>query len=183
MAFDIDGVIANTMALFLEIVRDEFEIDGIRYEDITCYNLADCLDLDLEIIDSAVTKILNGNHRSTLKPISGAPEVLSRIAVNHGPIVFVTARPYIGPISDWLADVMALKPAACDVVATGSHEAKSEVLLQRNISYFVDDRLETCYSLQEAGIIPILFKQPWNREPHPFAEVGNWGELNALIKA
>ena len=182
VAFDIDGVIADTMTLFLEIARDEFNVDGIRYEDITRYNLADCLDLDLEIINRVVTKILDGDHRAALKPIAGASEVLSRIAKNHSPVVFVTARPYIGPIGDWLVDVMALDPAACDVVATGTHEGKAEILLRRSISCFVEDRLETCYVLQDAGIKPVLFRQPWNREPHPFVEVGNWRELEALIE-
>ena len=77
---------------------------------------------------------------------------------------------------------MALNPAEYDVVATGTHEAKAEILLQRNIAYFVEDRLDTCYALRDAGIVPVLFKQPWNREPHPFVEVGNWSELKALIK-
>jgi uncharacterized HAD superfamily protein len=182
VAFDIDGVIADTMTLFLEIARDEFDIDGIRYEDITCYNLADCLKIDLGVIDSVVARILNGDYRSALNPIAGAPEVLARIADNHAPIVFVTARPYVGPIGDWLVDAMALNPAAYDVVATGTHEAKAEILLQRNIAYFVEDRLDTCYALRDAGIVPVVFKQPWNRKPHPFVEVSNWSELKALIK-
>ncbi len=182
VGFDIDGVIADTMTLFLEIARDEFDIDGIRYEDITCYNLADCLNIDLEVIDSVVARILNGNYRSALNPIAGAPEILARIADYQAPIVFVTARPYVGPIGDWLVDAMAVNPAACDVVTTGTHEAKAEILLQRNIAYFVEDRLDTCYALRDAGIVPVLFKQPWNREPHPFVEVDNWNELKALIK-
>jgi len=33
VAFDIDGVIADTMALLLDIARDVFHINGIRYED------------------------------------------------------------------------------------------------------------------------------------------------------
>ena len=182
VAFDIDGVIADTMTLFLEIARDEFDIDGLRYEDIICYNLADCLNMDLDIIDSVVAKILNGNHRAALKPIAGAPEVLARIAKNHSPVVFVTARPYSGPISNWLVDVLALNPAGCDVLATGTHEGKAEILLERNISCFVEDRLETCFALRDAGIMPVLFKQPWNRESHPFVEVDNWSELEELIK-
>jgi uncharacterized HAD superfamily protein len=181
VAFDIDGVIADTMTLFLEIARDEFNLNHIRYEDITCYNLADCLKVDPEIIETIVAKILDGNHRAALKPITGAPEVLARIEKNYSPVFFVTARPYIGPIDDWLINVMALNPAICDVVATGTHEAKAQILLARNISCFVEDRLETCYALRDAGIEPILFKQPWNREPHPFVEVGNWSELEALI--
>jgi len=37
MAFDIDGVIADTMTLFLEIARNIFHINGIRYDDTICY--------------------------------------------------------------------------------------------------------------------------------------------------
>ena len=181
VAFDIDGVIADTMTLFLEIARDEFDIDDLRYEDIICYNLADCLNMDLDVIDSVIVKILNGNYRVALKPIAGAAEALARIAENHSPVVFVTARPHLGPISDWLIDALALDPAGCDVVATGTHEGKAEILLERNISCFVEDRLETCFALRDAGIMPVLFKQPWNREPHPFVEVDNWSELEALI--
>ncbi|MFC1881398.1 hypothetical protein ACFL2S_07880 [Thermodesulfobacteriota bacterium] len=33
VAFDIDGVIADTMTLFLDIARDVFHINGIHYED------------------------------------------------------------------------------------------------------------------------------------------------------
>jgi len=182
VAFDIDGVIADTMSLFLDIARDEFNVDGIRYEDITCYNLVDCIDLDPEIIESVVTRILDGNYAAPLKPIQRAPEVLTRIGRHHSPILFVTARPYLGPIRNWLSDMLSLDPESVDVVATGTHERKAEILLDRNISCFVDDRLETCYALYEAGIVPILFKQPWNRESHPFVEVGNWGELEALIE-
>ena len=68
-----------------------------------------------------------------------------------------------------------------EVIPTGAYEAKTSVLLDRRISFFVEDRLETCFLLREAGITPVLFKQPWNREPHDFIEVGSWGELESLI--
>jgi len=49
------------------------------------------------------------------------------------------------------------------------------------VLYFVEDRLETCFPLSDAGITPVLFKQPWNRKEHPFIEVGTWRELESLI--
>jgi hypothetical protein len=55
-------------------------------------------------------------------------------------------------------------------------------LTERNISCFVEDRLETCYPLREAGVTPILFRQPWNRKRHPFTEVGSWQELESMIR-
>jgi hypothetical protein len=80
-----------------------------------------------------------------------------------------------------LKTVLPLDPPAIEIVATGSFDGKIDVLAERDITCFVEDRLETCFSLQEAGIMPVLFKQPWNRERHPFREVGSWRELESLI--
>jgi len=181
MAFDIDGVVADTMALFLEITRDVFQINNIRYADISCYDLAACTGLDQGLIDAVVERILDGNYSSTLNSIEGASDVLARIGNHHSPLLFVTARPYLGPIRDWMLALLPMASRAIDVIPTGSFENKTEVLLKRNIACFVEDRLDTCYRLQDAGISPILFKQPWNREPHPFVEVGSWRELEGLI--
>jgi uncharacterized protein len=182
VAFDIDGVIADTMSLFLEIARDEFDVNGIRYEDITCYNLTDCIPMDPVIIDSIVERILNGDYTAPLRPIDGASEVITRIGRHRRPLLFVTARPYLGPIRDWICELLPMDAESILVVPTGSFENKAEVLLQQNISFFVEDRLDTCYHLKDAGVAPILFKQPWNREPHPFLEVGTWKELEALLE-
>ncbi|MBF0508738.1 MAG: transglycosylase domain-containing protein, partial [Deltaproteobacteria bacterium] len=49
------------------------------------------------------------------------------------------------------------------VIATADHELKPGVLLEHGKKYFIDDRLETCVLLEEHGITPIDFDQPWNR--------------------
>ena len=182
VAFDIDGVFADTMTLFLDIAREEYQIDGIKYEDITCYALADCIDIDEKIIEKIITKIMDGSHIVPLRPINGATSVLTRLGQGYSPILFVTARLYDGPIFDWIRSVLPLDSDSIEVIATGSFDAKIDVLSERNISYFVEDRLETCFPLQGAGITPVLFKQPWNRKNHPFIEVGTWRELESLIK-
>ena len=181
VAFDIDGVVADTMSLFLEIARDVHNINSIRYEDISCYNLVECTGLDQKIVDSVVERLLDGNYSTTLEPIEGAAEVLTRIERHHSPLLFVTARPYDGPIRDWLLELLSLEPPSIDVITTGSHENKTEVLLERNITCFVEDRLDTCSLMHDAGIFPILYKQPWNRVPHPYREIDSWKELEALI--
>ena len=181
LAFDIDGVCADTMSLFLDIARDEYHINHIRYQDITSYRLEDCLNIDSATIDDIVIRILDGNYPCALKPMSGAPRVLSRIAHHYGPVIFVTARPYLGPIGQWLLDELNLNTDEVEVITTGTYEAKVDVLLERNISCFVEDRLETCYSVSSVGVAPVLFRQPWNRRPHPFMEVGSWQELESLL--
>ncbi len=181
VAFDVDGVVADTMTLFLDIARDEYRMNHLRYEDITCYELEECLEIDPEVLKEIVAKLLAGEYAAPLKPIDGAGEALTRIGRAGGSLVFVTARPSPGLIRDWLKNLIDLDPEAISIIATGTFEAKKEVLLEQGISVFVEDRLETCFHLSQADITPVVFRQPWNRQAHPFLEVGSWEELSALI--
>lgn len=180
LGFDIDGVVANTMQLFIDIAREVYGLNHISYHDITNYHLDQCLDMAPEIIGAIVTRIIEGNYPCRLAPMEDAGRVLHRLCA-FGPIRMVTARPKTGPMEQWMAEL--LEPAFCavQIVATGSYEAKSEVLMEQQMAYFVEDRLDTCYLLKEQGITPILFAQPWNRQPHPFVEVNGWRQLERLI--
>jgi hypothetical protein len=180
-AFDIDGVVADTMTLFLEIARQDYRVQGIRYEDMTRYSLEDCLDMDPTLIGTILGRIMDGDYTVPLHPFEGSGPVLARVATYRSPLLFVTARPHPGPMAEWMEMLVPVKPDTLQVVATGSFEAKAEVLLQRGIRFFVEDRLETCYQLKTVGIEPILYRQPWNREPHPFVEVDGWGDLEKLL--
>jgi uncharacterized HAD superfamily protein len=181
IAFDIDGVFANTMTLFLEIARKDYGINHIRYEDITTYFLEECLDIDPEIIRVIINRILEGEFEPELKPIDGSVEVLSEIAGAH-PLLFVTARPQLTTVKEWVHSTLPLRSSDIEVIATGTFEGKADVLNTRGIRYFVEDCLEVCHMLSETGITPILFSQPWNRSSnHPFREVSRWEEIRALV--
>ena len=181
IAFDIDGVFANTMGLFLEIARKDFGINKYRYEDITTYFLEDCLDIDPEIIRVIINQILGGDSELELKPIDGAVEVLSEIGRAH-PLLFVTARPQLSTVNEWVHSMLPLESSDIEVIATGTFEGKGEVLEARGIQYFVEDCLEVCHMLSEQAVSPILFRQPWNRAPdQPFREVRSWAEIRDLV--
>jgi uncharacterized HAD superfamily protein len=180
LAFDIDGVLAHTMQLFLDILKVVYGINHIVYDDITQYQLDACLDVDPEILSAATERIIDGNYPCRLAPMDGAVAVLERLS-GYGPIRLVTARPYPGPIRAWIDDLLPADSYRVDITATGSFEAKVDVLTAQNITCFVEDRLDTCFLLQEHGITPVVFVQPWNRLPHPFLEVRSWREIEAHI--
>jgi 5'(3')-deoxyribonucleotidase len=182
VAFDFDGVVADTMSLFIEVARDVHQIDSLTYDGFTCYNLIECTALDEETLIDIVDRIQDGRYGDLLAPIMGAADVLQRLGDQYGPLVFITARPHAKPVDDWLHRVLSLDPEMIEVVPTGSYDAKADELTRRRISFFIEDRLETCFQIQEVGVVPVLFKQPWNRETHPFKEVGNWRELDSLIQ-
>ena len=181
IAFDIDSVVADTMHLFLDIAREEDGETDLRYEDMTCYNLEDCLDLDPIILRQIIERIMDGNYTVPLHPMDGAVEVLQRLAGDFGPIVFVTARPFAGPMTQWLPGVLEVDQKDIEIIAAGDFDKKARILVERNISYFIEDRLETCFRLAAEGITPVLFSQPWNRQMHHFTEVNNWREIESLI--
>mmetsp|Transcript_1627 Transcript_1627/g.1128 ORF Transcript_1627/g.1128 Transcript_1627/m.1128 type:complete len:196 (-) Transcript_1627:29-616(-) len=182
IAFDIDGVFADTVTLFLNIAKKDYRIEDIKYEDITSYMLEQCIDIDPIITRAIIDKILTGDYNFTLNPIDRAIDVLTKLGKSMGHLLFVTARPHLGHMKDWVLNCLSkLAPNTIELIATGSFEAKTDILLSKNKTYFLEDRLETCFDLNKAGITPILYKQPWNREPHPFIEVNNWSELESLI--
>jgi uncharacterized HAD superfamily protein len=181
IAFDIDGVFANTMSLFLEIAHSDYGINHIRYEDITTYFLEECLDIDPEIIRVIINRILEGEFEPELKPINGSVKVLSEIGETH-PLLFVTARPQLSIVKEWVHRMLPVRPSDIEVIATGTFEGKVDVLNARGVRYFVEDCLAVCHMLSEHGITPILFSQPWNRSSnHPFREVSSWAEIRALV--
>ncbi len=181
VAFDIDGVFADTMRLFVDIVREDYRRSDLRYEHITCYALEDCLDLEAEVLSAAIGQIVDGSHRFPLMPIDGAPAVIAALSRLAGPVLFVTARPDKDVIETWLHGVLPPSHNGIQVVATGDFDAKLDVLRQYNKAVFVEDRLETCFKLDEGGITPVVFRQPWNRRPHPFFEVESWAQLAGLM--
>lgn len=180
MAFDIDGVIADTMQLFIDIARKIYGIHHIRHAHMTAYDLQQCLDIEPAIIQAILNRIIDGDYPCELIPMPGAMDVLRRLGA-LGSIRMVTARPRVGPIETWMAKRLGNLNGGVEIAATGSFTAKPDFLVARGITHFVEDRLDTCYLLQERNIMPILFAQPWNRQPHPFVEVDGWQQIDLLI--
>ncbi|MCP4049801.1 MAG: haloacid dehalogenase, partial [bacterium] len=144
IAFDIDSVVADTMSLFFEIAEKEYNIKGLSLEDITSYNLEECLDVELDTLINIFDRIMRGDYDDySLKPYVGAPEVIKRLSENGGQVLFITARSVGEPIHDWISKISSTPAGKIEVIATGSFEGKIDFLLEKNIKYFVEDRLET----------------------------------------
>ena len=179
IAFDIDGVFADTMGLFIRILKKEYGIHDIEYEDITQYRLEGCLNIDPEIISEIIVRILDGEDKK-LQAIDGSCRTLT-ILGNKAPLLFVTARSNPLPIQKWIHRSLPKVTFPIEVIATGDFEAKGDILKRRGIRYFVEDFLEVCHQLPQRGITPLLFCQPWNRVAHPFREVYHWKDIETLI--
>ncbi|HSO72346.1 MAG TPA: haloacid dehalogenase, partial [Thermodesulfobacteriota bacterium] len=183
VAFDIDGVFGNVMELFIRLAREIYQIDSIHYGDITRYYLYDCLDLDAKIIDRLIEKIVDYPYALEMNPFDQAVPVLSAYGQRY-PLTFITARQKAEPVTDWvLGRLPDVDPQRIQVIATGQHHLKLDILQALGFAYYIDDHLDTCHLLYQHEILPIVFEQPWNQEPHPFPRVANWGELGKILLA
>jgi uncharacterized HAD superfamily protein len=181
VAFDIDGVVADIMTTFLDMARERYGPHPFGYNDITTFYLEDCLGFDSRMIATLIRELIDRPHELPVEPFPQAVSVLSRLA-EVAPLVFVTARDRPEPIQLWLNQTLAPVPArSIWVMAAGDPDAKLHYLKAHSIEYFVEDRLETCFDLARDGITPIVFAQPWNRQPHPFLEVTGWPDLATLL--
>jgi 5'(3')-deoxyribonucleotidase len=180
LAFDIDGVFADTFRIFVETAQKDYGL-RIEYEDITEYEFLSVIDMEEDIASEIIGRILSDPIRMGIEPMGGSVEVLTKLAA-ASPILFVTARPEKEAISAWVNQKLpGADSALIHVKATATHLQKLPVLLNHGIRYFVEDRLDTCYLIEEASLVPIVFEQPWNRKVHPFCCVKDWWELASLI--
>ena len=179
LAFDIDGVIANTFQSYVDMARNKYGIQ-IEYEDITDYDFRKVIDIDEDTSDEIIEMILEDPLGMGIRAITGAKEVLTRLSY-LGPVSLITARTNRDAIIRWVHKALGLDGGVIRLEATGDHEEKLPILQKHGIRYFVEDRLETCYLIHKRAITPIVFDQPWNRKPHPFQTVKGWDEIRDMI--
>jgi hypothetical protein len=181
LAFDIDGVVADIMSTFVSLANERSPTNQIRYDDIVEFDLVRCLQMDEAVVWEILDLLLNRPEQLDVAPLPQAVPVLTKLAQKH-PLLFVTARDRAEPIFTWLTNNLPeVPPADIRVIATGDPEAKLEYLQDHKISYFVEDRLETCFQLARHGVQPLVYDQPWNRRPHSFPVIYTWTDLANLI--
>lgn len=180
IGFDLDGVVADTMEAFIRLAREDYGLQVLP-EQITRFQVEECLDIDAEIIFTIFHRLLNEPVENGMLPMAGAVSVLQDMA-QRAPLTFVTARPNPEPIGAWLHETLGPEVAgAATLVAMGDHDAKGPYIKKLGLSHFVDDRYETCVQLQQDGIQAMVFEQPWNRGQHDLAVVRSWTDINRMI--
>lgn len=181
IGFDFDGVIADTAKTFIEIACEQYGYCEFSIDDITNFELENCIDIPAETVEAIFTTILYDSVGTNLQPISGAVATLTKLS-QHGSITIITARTVKDPVLDWL-DLHFPKDVAekVIVIATGDHNDKVRHIQENNITYFIDDRAATCTQLAKEDIIPIVYEQPWNRNRHNLLSVASWNEIEQLV--
>ncbi len=180
LGFDFDGVIADTAESFIRLACEEHGHCGISREDITNFDVEQCLDMPKETAHAIFTSVQLDSIGAGLKPMPGAVEVLGDIT-EKTVVTVITARTHAAPVHDWLAHIFP--PTTLPrirVIAMGAHDEKGHHIKKQQLQYFIDDRAETCVCLSQSGINPIVFSQPWNENRHQLPMVHSWEDIRSL---
>lgn len=181
IGFDLDGVIADTAEAFIRLACQEFNYCSFRLEDITSFEVEDCLNIPTPLVEQIFYSILKDSLGTGLQPMSGAVQTITNMA-EQAKVTIITARPLHQPVADWLDHFFPAR--TCEqitLVAMGNHDDKTRYIREHQLRYFVDDRVETCLQLAENDITPIVYSQPWNQGRHNLQQVGSWQEIEERI--
>ena len=80
IGFDLDGVIADTGEAFIRLACEEFDYCSFRLEDITSFQVEDCLGISTDTAEQIFYAILKDSLGTGLLPFPGAVEVITDMA-------------------------------------------------------------------------------------------------------
>ena len=89
IGFDFDGVVADTGGAFIRIAKEEYGLHSISLEDITFYEVVECLDVDRKIIDDIASFGFQVAREVDIRPVTtlifaNAPKIQQSIEVYGG---------------------------------------------------------------------------------------------------
>ena len=181
LGFDFDGVLADIGEVFIRMACEEYDYCSFSMEDLVSFKVEDCIKMPPEIVGKIFDDILEDSLATRLQPMDGMIEVVKELTTT-GQLTIVTARSKAQPVYDWLEFFLPEKSCQnIHLVAMGDHDDKVRYLKDLNLTYFIDDRLETCQQVADANITPFIFSHPWNHSKHGFQTVSNWYEIRELI--
>lgn len=166
LLIDVDGVVADLMGGFERFIWGKYRLD-LRPREITTFHLAKSpahqelharIDLDRQLADYLALPNVYEDYVSMVPGSQAAIRELQHAGVD---MAFVTATLHESPDSyaskyRWLFKRFGRIPViSCP--SGQKHWFRAD--------YGIDDRADTCERWREAGVHPLLFRQPWNEAP------------------
>jgi uncharacterized HAD superfamily protein len=158
IGLDIDGVIADTVSVMLPFLSRVCQRQ-ITHQDITTYNLENCLAIVSQTMENIWKQILANGLLLHAPAIKGALQGITEC--QHHEIWLVTARP--SSIRETTLSWLKGKKVKYDHIVFDTGRDKH--LVTSGFDIFVDDFLEIVRPIAEAGTFTLLFDQPWNQTP------------------
>ncbi|MCJ7843423.1 hypothetical protein MUB24_21610 [Lederbergia sp. NSJ-179] len=177
---DIDGTVTCPTSL-IPYINKAFQLN-ITLDDLTEYELTDCLDLPKESVQEWY--INTESEICAQSPLAdGAKSVLTHWFHEHE-LYFISARRHkvMDVTKSWFYEQ---KIDFHHIELIGSHD-KVSTAKKYNVDLFFEDKHDNAVAISEELDIPvILFDTPYNRKPTPkkVIRVKNWQEAKKWVEA
>lgn len=180
-AFDIDGVVVDIATPLLRLLDERYGFGGFTVEDITVPDLTVSLGIPEEIVDAAVHEMVEHTIEVDAEPYYDAAESLEILA-SAAPLLFITSRPTSAPIIKWFQmHLPGLPQDRYEIIAVGSGFNKIQCLKDNNRGVYIDDFIENCRLVNQAGMHGIVFDRPWNQNGDDVHRVKDWNDILKLF--
>lgn len=159
IAFDIDGVVLNSIEVILEHINQAMG-RTLTVDELVSWELED-LGVDFKTLWAAVDYMY---HQPRVEPYLGALETLTKIHKETGePLLFITGRRDPGTALrqlsalDWDGDMP-------EMIVTGGTRDKRNYLVENAVDFIIEDDVQHFRDYLEAGVGVGLMVRPWNRK-------------------
>ena len=165
IGYDVDGVICNFGKALSRFLKNEFgaEIDLNQVKEYCDFEKL-VRSYGINVIDSFVCSI--GSLES--EAYEGIETINKRYSQGHK-IYLITARTHKDSALKWLYKNNVMYSDIFFV----THEEKYKVIKDLGLYTYIDDKIETLFSICDKRIptIPVVRDHPWNRRPHRYLNI------------
>ncbi len=158
IAFDIDGVVLQSIDFILDHINEEKGLK-ITPDELFTWDL-DAIGVDSETLRKAILKMYT---LPVVKSYTRAEEVLSLVhSETREPLLFITGRsdPRTAAIQ---LEKLPWNSKAPQMVVTGGHRYKMPYIQETEAEFIIEDDPEHLEAYLDAGIGVGLMVRPWNR--------------------
>ena len=158
IGLDIDGVIVDYATAMLPLLSEVCH-RPVSIEEICCYDLQEALDIDEETNEYIWGQTLGTELLIDALPIEDAIDGLSRISRHE--IWIITHRPL--SLRNLTERWLGKRQVKYDNIIFVENSDKMSAGPMFDV--FVEDYLEEALIFADAGVLTLLFNQPWNQTP------------------
>lgn len=186
---DLDEVLAEFVDFALEHHNYMLAWKNIKKENIHDYYMYKMVEYDISFEESInwLRTAMCSDENLEIKPVNWALELLRKFKKNGYNLKIVTARD--GDLFWEYTEKRVEKhyPNIFEKIIYASHfssksKTKSELCLENNISFMIEDNFDYAFDLAENWIYTFLLEKPWNKgikiEHKNIKRVTSWKEIN-----
>lgn len=161
IGFDFDATLVQSDLVLSDILSQTLN-RLVLPEDICLYDLQKGFpELTNEDVLSVIDSLVNTDNTFKIPPYPGALDFLRWYGKSNPEIIIITNRIDLEPVYVYLQH--SLDKKTFEKIKIFHTKEKGLLTGQLGLEYFIEDRFQNVVSLANHGVVPIIFKQNWNK--------------------